>query len=278
MTRMVEASSDQVRSPSGAGAVWAQRHRDVVVDGVERPPVHASIDEARDAGAVYAFDRADAVVDIYGETHVAPRWSSLEVAKLQAVNAFARGHLNASAALAGRAVLAGAPKRVAFGAGAGGALVYDRDVLRVPFEQTEFSIVEGRYDYATITVVRDALYSDREVTVAYSTEDLTAKGVDDGGYAACSGGAPNTAATTACGDYEQTSGLVTIPAGATYAIFYVYIVDDPCFEVTEYVQLSLAAPGSPTFQGEGYLAKLRIDDDDWEGDSHTVYCPVSGFL
>ena len=145
------------------------------------------------------------------------------------------------------------------------------------FAQAEFSVVEG-FEYATVMVSRDALYADRPVTVAYSTEDLTAKGVDDGGYLKCSGGAPNAAASSGCGDYRQTSGVVTIPKGATTAVFYVFIVDDPCYEPTEYVQLSLSAPGAPTLQGEGFLAKLRIDDDDWRTASSTEYCPDSGFL
>mmetsp|Transcript_31945 Transcript_31945/g.108459 ORF Transcript_31945/g.108459 Transcript_31945/m.108459 type:complete len:1614 (+) Transcript_31945:44-4885(+) len=268
----------RTRNPSGAGAVWAQRARDVFVDEVERPHPHPSVDEARDAGALYVFDREDEDVDVYGVTHQCPRWGGLEVAKLAGtVSPFARQHLGAAAAVAGRALVAGAPEDDAFGEGAGAAVVLDRDAARVSFAQAEFSVVEG-FEYATVMVSRDALYAERPVTVAYSTEDLTAKGVDDGGYLKCSGGAPNSAASSGCGDYRQTSGVVTIPKGATTAVFYVFIVDDPCYEPTEYVQLSLSAPGAPTLQGEGFLAKLRIDDDDWRTASSTVYCPDSGFL
>ena len=150
--------------------------------------------------------------------------------------------------------------------------------LRVSFLAAEFAVVEGRFEYATLTVVRDASYAERDVTVHYATEDLTARGVDDACYAACSGGAPNTAATSGCGDYRQAAGAVTIPAGATSAPFYVYIVDDPCVEVTEYLQVSLSVPGAPASQGEQFLAKLRIDDDDYPDLASSELCPDSGFV
>ena len=62
------ASRQDVPARSGAQAIWSQRRRDVM-DGVE--PQHASpaIDEAKQAGAVYVFERSIADVNpVTGET------------------------------------------------------------------------------------------------------------------------------------------------------------------------------------------------------------------
>ena len=271
------ASRQDVPARSGAQAIWSQRRRDVA-DGVE--PQHASpaIDEAKQAGAVYVFERSIADVNpVTGETLIPARWAALETARLQAPERMARAFLGSGVAFAGRSVFGGQPGSMAFGSSAGDALVWDTDVLRVRFLAAEFAAVEGFQPTATITIVRDFEYAQNELTVGYSTEDLTARGIDDDCWLQCSGGPVDSAPTTGCGDYVQTAGVTTFGKGEIAAFFYVNIVDDPCTESAEYVQLSLSVPGAPALQGEQFLARLRIDDDDFPELASSELCPDTGF-
>ena len=127
--------------------------------------------------------------------------------------------------------------------------MWDTDVLRVRFLAAEFAAVEGFQPTATITIVRDFEYAQNELTVGYSTEDLTARGIDDDAWLGCSGGPVDSAPTTGCGDYVQTAGVTTFGKGEIAAFFYVNIVDDPCTESAEYVQLSISVPGAPALAG-----------------------------
>lgn len=271
-------SRQDVPSPSGAQAVWSQRSRDIV-DGVEAPPASPALDEAKQAGAVYVFERSIPDVNpVTEETLIPARWAALETARLQAPERMARAFLGSSVAFAGRSVLGGQPGGSSFGTSAGDALVWDTDVLRVRFLAAEFAVVEGFQRTATITIVRDFDYSQNELTVGYSTEDLTARGIDEEAWLSCSGGPTDSAAVTGCGDYLQAAGTTAFGKGEIAAFFYVNIVDDPCTEVAEYVQLSLSIPGAPALQGEQFLARLRIDDDDFPELAKTELCADTGFL
>ena len=79
-------------------------------------------------------------------------------------------------------------------------------------------------------------------------------------------------------DLCDIDGGGEVTAGEIAAFFYVNIVDDPCTEVAEYVQLSLSIPGAPALQGEQFLARLRIDDDDFPELAKTELCADTGFL
>ena len=87
----------------------------------------------------------------------------------------------------------------------------------------------------------------------------------------------DSAPTTGCGDYVQAAGVTTFGKGEIAAFFYVNIVDDPCTESAEYVQLSISVPGAPALQGEQFLARLRIDDDDFPELASSELCPDTGF-
>ncbi|CAM9209584.1 unnamed protein product [Hapterophycus canaliculatus] len=146
---------------------------------------------------------------------------------------------------------------------------------------------------ATVLVARDSEQSDFWLTVAFATSDLTARGVDSDAYRECSELArtcsrtqthfssfgsrisramdgldaettsPPSATKGVCGDFEQTAGELTFEPGQIEQSFFVRIMDDHCRErYPEYVQLSLSIPGGGALQGEQYLAKLRIEDDD----------------
>ena len=76
-----------------------------------------------------------------------------------------------------------------------------------------------------------------------------------------------------CGDYEQSSGVVTFNAGQEHAYFEVRITDDKCTEShMEYVQLNLHQLGGSPLRGENYRAQLRIDDDDAAGGTLSINC------
>ena len=70
-----------------------------------------------------------------------------------------------------------------------------------------------------------------------------------------------------CADRQlrQAAGEVTFAAGDTSVLFVVYLMNDDCLEhYQEYVQLTLSIPGGFAAIGEDYIAKLRIDDDDFD--------------
>ena len=122
-----------------------------------------------------------------------------------------------------------------------------------------------------IFVERDQLCSNGRYSLAYSTSDLTAVGVDTAKFDDCmSTPSPDR---DGCGDYEQTSGVVTFNPGEQHAYFVIRIVDDLCIENhLEYVQLNLHQIGGSPLHGEGFRAKLRIDDEDWPYESLSMNC------
>ena len=94
--------------------------------------------------------------------------------------------------------------------------------------------------------------------------DGHATGIDGDKYTACDLLSTAERGPAYCGDYEQASGECTFFAGSSTCVFLVYIIDDQCYEhQNEYVQLTLGIPGAPAALGEQYVAKLRIDDDDF---------------
>ena len=108
-------------------------------------------------------------------------------------------------------------------------------------------------------------------SLAYSTSDLTAVGVDTAKFDDCmSIPSPDR---DGCGDYEQTSGVVTFNPDEQHAYFVIRIVDDLCIENhLEYVQLNLHQIGGSPLHGEGFRAQLRIDDEDWPYESLSMNC------
>ncbi|CAM9525514.1 unnamed protein product, partial [Sphacelaria rigidula] len=116
---------------------------------------------------------------------------------------------------------------------------------------------------AVVKVSRRSDYSDDWFTVAFATSDLTARGIDSDAYRECSALPVGNRTPGVCGDYEQTTGELTFEPGETERSFFVRIMDDHCRErYPEYIQLSLSIPGGGALQGEQYMSKLRIDDDD----------------
>ena len=66
---------------------------------------------------------------------------------------------------------------------------------------------------------------------------------------------------------------ITFDVGESFAFFTIKVMNDFCSEVNmEYVQLYLHIPGGGPIHGEHYRAQLRIDDDDWLGESTSLNC------
>lgn len=102
-----------------------------------------------------------------------------------------------------------------------------------------FEVVEN-FDrqYITITVMRNVDVYDDMLMLEYSTSDLTATGVDTNKYNDCLQLPPKLRSPAGCGDYEHTSGIMTIAAGDDRGTFVVGIVDDLCRErFLEFIQV-----------------------------------------
>lgn len=83
---------------------------------------------------------------------------------------------------------------------------------------------------ATVTMIRDLDVYDGELVLEYATSDLTARGVDSAKFAECLTIPTADRSPAACGDYEQTAGLMVIKSGVTTGGFTVNIMDDYCYE------------------------------------------------
>ena len=136
---------------------------------------------------------------------------------------------------------------------------------------SELRLLEGNELQVLITVQRNLETYSGPVTFQYSTSDLTATGVDKTQYAACMAAPTRLRGELNCGDYEQTSGTLVMGATDTAASFTVNIVDDLCRELyMEYFQITLSVPGGGALTGEDVSMKVRIDDNDFEGDTCTA--------
>ena len=89
-----------------------------------------------------------------------------------------RAEFGAAVALAGTALLVGAPSDDGLGANAGAAYAFDVGVQRVYFSSAQYVALEGTDLLVSIYIERDTAFADEPLTVAYATSDLTAKGID----------------------------------------------------------------------------------------------------
>ncbi|CAM9763265.1 unnamed protein product [Pylaiella littoralis] len=286
LLRLKGAYGSPSQAGSGAPAVWQANSDEYALDASEQ---QFNTRGNAQAGAVYVFTRLPAEsagaglkCELDREGDVAGAWEGVERFKLQAHDAVAAdrfgsaiSYLAKSSMAAERALLVGTPYSDSFGPDAGAVYQFDAGIAGAFFTQTEFSVEEGHWRHlhedpqyldgwkATVLVARDSDQSDYWLTVAFATSDLTARGVDSDAYRECFELPVAERLPGVCGDYEQTAGELTFEPGQTELSFFVRIMDDHCQErYPEYVQLSLSIPGGGALQGEQYLAKLRIDDDD----------------
>ena len=136
----------------------------------------------------------------------------------------------------------------------------------------EFYGLEGDLQFVTVSLSRDLRVYSGLLVLEYATSDLTARGVDRAKFAECFLLAATERGPAGCGDYEQTTGQLRIPAGEEKGGFTIRISDDRCWEIPEYLQVSVSVPGGGALQGEKLSAKIRIDDNDYDHKEQAVFC------
>jgi hypothetical protein len=242
--------------PTGAGAVWHLLNS----LGIEEDDV-----AARQTGAVYVYAKEHYAALATGEVTRSQKWSNVEHAKVQPPDVNSGDSFGQSVALSGRWLVGGSTGQDALDVkDTGAAYVYDAAFASLSMASPEYRVLEGNSDLVKVKVLRDRQVFNGEVIIEYSTSDLTAKGIDADLWAQCDAAPAALRGPLGCGDYRQTSGLLTIPAGAQEASFNVPIVNDLCRErFLEYLQVTVSVPGSASLQGEKLLTKVRIDDDDF---------------
>ncbi|CAM9102436.1 unnamed protein product [Scytosiphon promiscuus] len=284
LLRFKGAYGSSLQAGSGAPAIWELQDSEYSLEASDQ---QFNTRGNAQAGAVYTFVRLPVEAARYdigrkceldreGDI-IAGHWPGVERFKLQAHDALAADRFGSavSYSAADRTLFVGAPYSDSFGPDAGAVYQFDVGIEGAFFKQAEFSVEEGHWRHlhedpqyldgwkATVLVARDSDHADFWLTVAFATSDLTARGIDSDAYRECSELPVENRSPGICGDYEQTAGELTFEPGQTEQSFFVRIMDDHCRErYPEYVQLSLSIPGGGALQGEQYLAKLRIEDDD----------------
>ncbi|ETO79672.1 hypothetical protein F444_05651 [Phytophthora nicotianae P1976] len=221
-------------------------------------------------GSLYVFRRADEVRDGAGVLLRTPKWTSKEVLKLQYPQKQRQSRFGAVIDLDGSDLIVGAPGISISPVlpQSGRAFAYDLAVAGVKFTNSWFACVEGNVDgLVGLTLSRSAATNNltRPLTVGYATEDRSAVGVDALKFAACMK-VPSTQRKD-CGDYQQTAGEATFAAGETSKLVTIPIMEDMCLEQWEkHFVVRLQVPGGEPLLGEDFIARVRIDDDDFTGE------------
>jgi hypothetical protein len=227
------------------------------------------------AGAVFLFKRENELRDGLGTLLAPPYWPSYEHARLQARDYDPRDHFGKSVAIAGLSLFAGAPDDDGKGIDGGASYFFDTEFVKMGFRQKIFPVMENTLARRVEVNVRRDLFCggnrpacdlSKPATISYSTSDITAVGVDQARYDDCMS-KPITQRTSICGDYLQASGEVTFNVFDKAKSFFVYLIEDNCYEhYMETLLVTLSLPGSGPLQGELYRAVVRIDDDDHDQD------------
>ncbi|GAB9466558.1 hypothetical protein Gpo141_00003930 [Globisporangium polare] len=219
-------------------------------------------------GSVYVFQRTDEIRDGKGVLISPPKWSPKEITKLQYPKKEMQTKFGFAVTLDRNSFMVGAPwlSTSPLRYQAGQAFYYDLGFAAVGFTSRIFFCVEGNTDgLVSLTISRSSNNVTAPLTVGYATEDLNAISVDALKYAACMK-TPLTQRSE-CYDYQQMAGEVTFAAGETSKQIIIPIVDDLCYEaLEESFIVRLNVPGGEVLIGEQYIARVRIDDDDFAYD------------
>jgi len=187
--------------------------------------------------------------------------------------------------------------------GAGSVAVVDAEFTRLGFEDVDFRQAASRgprldqasqtprsaqlgrefpslavregdsLGFIAVPVYRYGLAGEVATTlhVQYSTRDVTAFGVPAWKAEACKELPASMRSRAACGDYVQQEGVLTFAPGQMRRDILIRMVDDDCHELeAEMFAVHLAVPGGGGLIGNGYVATIRIDDDDQQ--AGTISC------
>ncbi|KAL4086352.1 hypothetical protein PRIC1_014479 [Phytophthora ramorum] len=231
---------------------------------------HEGLGAMEEVGSIYVFRRSDEVRDGAGVLLRTPKWAPKEVLKMQYPQKQRQSHFGAALDLDGSDLIVGAPgiSTSPILPQSGRAFAYDLSVAGVKFTNPWFSCVEGNADgLVGLTLSRPVTTSNltRPLTIGYATEDRSAVGVDALKFAACMK-VPSTQRKD-CGDYQQAAGEVTFAAGEVSKLVTIPIMEDNCLEQWEkHFVVRLHVPGGESLLGEDFIARVRIDDDDFNSD------------
>uniref|UniRef100_H3H2V4 Calx-beta domain-containing protein n=1 Tax=Phytophthora ramorum TaxID=164328 RepID=H3H2V4_PHYRM len=231
---------------------------------------HEGLGAMEEVGSIYVFRRSDEVRDGAGVLLRTPKWAPKEVLKMQYPQKQRQSHFGAALDLDGSDLIVGAPgiSTSPILPQSGRAFAYDLSVAGVKFTNPWFSCVEGNADgLVGLTLSRPVTTSNltRPLTIGYATEDRSAVGVDALKFAACMK-VPSTQRKD-CGDYQQAAGEVTFAAGEMSKLVTIPIMEDNCLEQWEkHFVVRLHVPGGEPLLGEDFIARVRIDDDDFNSD------------
>jgi len=154
----------------------------------------------------------------------------------------------------------------------GAAYVFETAIQHIKFSKKEYVVNERQFNlyFTNKGYVRVERYGDLRETlyVAYSTSDITAVGISQAKANYCLDLHYNKRGKARCGDYILTSGILTFDPGVDSRDIVVETINDDCREpYNEFVRVILSIPGGGALIGEDYSAVLRIDDDDFDGDT-----------
>ncbi|CEG49796.1 hypothetical protein L917_05299 [Plasmopara halstedii] len=270
-------SSVAVDDISGVAVVAAPGQRGVdannTIDSMLSDDIDVSIagfGVMEQVGSLYVYRRSDEVRDDAGNLLRSPEWLSKEAVKMQYPQKQRQSQFGAALDLDGRDLLVGAPgfSISSTSPQSGRAFAYDLAVVGVKFTDSWFSCIERNADgFVGLKLLRSAATSNltRPLTVGYATEDRSAVGVDALKFSACT--KLPLIMRKDCGDYQQISGEITFAAGETSTLLTVPIMDDTCFEQWEkHFVVRLHVPGGEPLLGEDFIARVRIDDDDFNSE------------
>lgn len=253
-----------VDDSTGAAVVSAPGQKAYDANNTALLDVHSGL-FVEGVGSVYVFQRADEIRDGKGVLISSPKWSPKEITKLQYPKKEMQTKFGFAVTLDRNSLFVGAPwlSTSPLWYQVGQAFYYDLGFATVGFTSKVFFCVEGNADsLVSLTISRSSNNVSAPLTVGYATEDLNAISVDSLKYAACMK-TPLTQRSE-CYDYQQMVGEVTFAAGETSKQIIIPIVDDLCYEaLEESFIVRLNVPGGEVLIGEQYIARVRIDDDDF---------------
>ena len=99
-------------------------------------------------------------------------------------------------------------------------------------------MLEGSNFKATIKVLRDVNIFSGPMVLEYATSDLSAKGIDSYKFAECEQLSAAKRESAGCGDYLQSTGIISFAEGSNSGGFDVFIMNDNCLQrYFRYVQV-----------------------------------------
>jgi len=255
-----QASPTASSASTGSSGIWLLRNLSAV-------DPNARVWDG--GGSVYIFVKDHSVVAASGAVLISQHWYNTEHAKIQAHDENGMDSFGQNVFLSGTTLAVGSPGQDGIRDDDGAVYIYNAAFASLSFAKAEFHVIEGSDLVATVTLNRNLDTYDGAVIVEYATSDITARGIDKYKFDECLGLSPLNRASTGCGDYEQTRGLLNIAPLQNSGGFKIRIMNDLCRErYMKYLQVTISVPGASAVQGENVMAKVRIDDDDF----NNLYC------